>query len=74
MARRLRITVDPEHCVGNGMCLVAAPRVFEHNADRQSTVMNPTGDPEDRILHAAANCPTNAIRVEDADTGEVLFP
>jgi ferredoxin len=56
------------------MCLAAAPNVFAHNDDRQSTVVRPAGDPPDLVLRAAANCPTSAIRVEDADTGEVLFP
>jgi ferredoxin len=74
MGRRLRITVDHDHCVGNGMCLAAAPNVFAHNDDRQSTVTDPAGDPPELVLRAAANCPTSAIRVEDDDTGEALFP
>jgi ferredoxin len=56
------------------MCLAAAPRVFAHNADRQSVVIDPAGDSPEQVLRAAANCPTGAIRVEDAATGEVLFP
>jgi ferredoxin len=74
MARRLRVWVDHGACVGNGTCLTIAPRVFVHNADRQSEVADPAGEPEAKVLEAAENCPVSAIRVEDADTGERLFP
>jgi ferredoxin len=56
------------------MCLATAPQVFAHNADRQSEVIDPAGDTPEKILEAASNCPTSAIHVEDADTGEQLFP
>lgn len=56
------------------MCLAAAPSTFAHNADRQSEVVDPEGDPEARILEAAFHCPTGAISVEVEETGERLFP
>ena len=74
MARRLRVWVDHSLCVGNGTCLTIAPGAFVHNADRQSEVADPAGEPPARILAAAENCPVSAIRVEDAETGERLFP
>ena len=74
MARKLRVWVDPQVCVGNAMCESTAPQVFRLNANRQSEVVNPAGDTEDKILEAAENCPVSAIFVEDADTGERLFP
>jgi ferredoxin len=74
MERRLVVWVDHGACVGNGTCLTIAPRVFVHNADRQSEVANPGGDPASAILRAAENCPVSAIHVEDAVSGERLFP
>ncbi len=74
MTRRLRVRVDHTYCVGNAMCLATAPKVFAHNADRQSEVVDLDGDTPEKILEAASNCPTSAIHVEDADTGERLFP
>jgi ferredoxin len=74
MARRLRVWVEHGACVENGTCLTIAPRVFVHNADRQSEVADPAGDPGAKILEAAENCPVSAIHVEDAETGEHLFP
>jgi ferredoxin len=48
--------------------------VFRHNDNVQSEVVDPAAAPEAVILKAARYCPTGAIRVEDATTGDVLFP
>ena len=74
MARNLRIRVDHHVCVGNAMCETFAPRVFRLNDNRQSEAVNPQGDPVEQVLEAAENCPVGAITVEDADSGEQLFP
>ena len=74
MARKLRITVDPNVCVGNAMCETFAPNTFALNDDRQSEVKDQEGDPEGQVLEAAENCPVSAITVVDAETGEQLFP
>ena len=74
MARKLRVSVDHNVCVGNSMCETLAPKVFVLNDDRQSEAVNPDGDTEEIILEAAENCPVSAITVVDAETGETLFP
>ncbi len=74
MARKLKVWVDHQACVGNAMCESIAPKVFKLNDDRQSEVVDPAGDSEAKILEAAENCPVSAIFVEDAETGEQLFP
>ena len=74
MPRPLRVTVDHRFCVGNAQCVGLAPAVFRHNENRQSEVVDPAGAPEELILKAANYCPTGAIEVADAETGEVLFP
>lgn len=70
----LRITVDHGLCVGNAQCVGLAPGVFQHNESRQSEVVDPDGAPADLILRAASYCPTGAIEVADAETGEILYP
>ena len=70
----LRITVDHGLCVGNAQCVGLAPAVFRHNENRQSEVVDPAGAPDDVILRAAGYCPTGAIEVADAETGEILYP
>ena len=74
MARQLRITVDLDVCVGNDLCTNIATNVFALNEDIQSEAVNPEGDSEEKVLEAAENCPVSAIMVEDAETGETLFP
>jgi ferredoxin len=74
VTRELRITVDHGLCMGNGQCVFLAPEVFRHNENRQSEVIDPAGAPEETILRAGGFCPTGAISVEDARTGERLFP
>ena len=74
MARKLRIRVDHATCVGNAMCEAIAPKIFRLNENRQSEAVNPAGDTVEKILEAAENCPVSAIFVEDAETGELLFP
>ncbi|MGH3022700.1 MAG: ferredoxin [Gaiellaceae bacterium] len=74
MPRKVRITVDHDICMGNGQCVFLAPEVFRHNENRQSEVIDPAGAPEETVLQAAGYCPTGAIEVSDAETGEQLFP
>ncbi|HKF57160.1 MAG TPA: ferredoxin [Blastocatellia bacterium] len=74
MARKLRIRVDHATCVGNAMCEAITPKVFRLNDNRQSEAVDPAGDTVEKILEAAENCPVSAIFVEDAETGEQLFP
>jgi ferredoxin len=44
VARKLRIRVDHDVCVGNAMCETIAPKVFRLNDNRQSEVVDPAGD------------------------------
>ena len=74
MARKLRVWVDPKICVGNAMCETFATNTFRLNDNRQSEMIDPEGDSLEKILEAAENCPVSAIFVEDAETGERLFP
>ena len=74
MARKLRISVDHNICVGNAMCETFAPKVFVLNDDRQSEAVDSGADTEENILEAAENCPVSAITVVVAETEETLFP
>ena len=74
MARSVRVSVDPNVCVGNAMCEAVAAGTFRLNEKRQSEAFDPNGNSLEEILEAAENCPVSAITVEDAETGEKLFP
>lgn len=72
MERRLRVSVDHNKCVGSTICVLLVPKVFALNEKGQSTVVNPDGDTEARIIQAAQQCPQSAITVEDAEKGKRL--
>ena len=74
MARKLRVWVDRQVCVGNAMCEAIAPKAFRLDENRQSEAVDPAAESEAQILEAAENCPVSAIFVEDEETGERLFP
>jgi ferredoxin len=74
MARNLKITIDEDECVGDGVCCEEAPNTFEMNDDAKAVVKGGAHDDEETVIEAARNCPTDAIQVEDADTGEVIVP
>ncbi len=56
------------------MCIQVTPGVFALNDRRLSEVTNADGDTPARIREAAEQCPVSAIVIEDAQTGERLFP
>lgn len=59
-ARRVR--VDPEVCIGSGICLATAPRHFEPADDTRSRA-RPDAPPADGAADdAALLCPVEAIR------------
>lgn len=59
----LRIEVDREKCMGQGTCEFYAPSTFALDDEGISSVVDPEGDPEEKVLLAAQGCPTQAISV-----------
>ena len=72
--RRLKVWIDRDKCVGSTMCIQYAPKAFGLDDRKQSMVINQAGETTARIRDAAVHCPVRAFVLEDADTGERLFP
>jgi ferredoxin len=79
--RPIKVRIDENICVSNSVCVNLAPKVFQ--LKKQDTpsilapvacVVDPTGADNDTIIQAAQMCPTGAIIVEDAETGERIHP
>jgi ferredoxin len=62
----MRVIVDMSMCVGNGLCMVAAPEVFEVHDDGTLTLLQerPSEELRQKVEEAARLCPTQAIFVE----------
>ena len=74
MARELQITVDHDLCMGNGQCVFLAPEVFRHNDEPPVRGDRPGRGARGADPSGRGFCPTGAISVADARTGERLFP
>ena len=59
----LEISIDRERCMGSGNCSFWAPNVFDLDDDGIAIVVDPAGDPEDKIVLAGQGCPTQAISI-----------
>lgn len=70
----MKITVDRSLCRGHSNCASVAPNVFEIDEQFKAVVIDPRGDSDQDILHAAMVCPTKAIILEDEETGKRIFP
>ncbi len=61
----MRITIDRDRCMGSGSCGFYAPATFDLDDALKAVVVDPAGDPVERIRMAAESCPTNAITIEE---------
>lgn len=59
----VEVAVDRTVCMGSGNCQFWAPSVFDLDDEGIAVVVDPAGDPEDKIVLAARGCPTQAITV-----------
>jgi ferredoxin len=71
---KLKIEVDRDACIGDGACCADAPNTFELDDEDKAIVSEASTDSRETILEAAQNCPTDAIIVDDKETGERLYP
>ena len=71
---KYRIEIDRDACVSDGLCVEEAPGTFEMDDEDIAVVINAEGDDPEAILEAAMSCPSDAIILYDADTGEKVWP
>lgn len=63
----MHVTVDPDLCEVNGICMSIAPEVFEVGFDDSVMVlqMNPPPEQHADVERAVKLCPRAAIRASD---------
>jgi ferredoxin len=65
------IRVDRSLCMGSGQCCWYAPNTFGQDDQTIAVVIDPQGDPEDKIQTAVDCCPTRALSlVSDSDAAD----
>ena len=71
---KLKISIDREECIGDGLCANEAPETFEMDDESKAVVLEDSTDDHECILEAAKACPLDIIVVEDKETGKKLYP
>jgi ferredoxin len=63
----MRVVVDYDLCESNGLCMAAAPEVFEVRDDDFMYVLqeNPSEELRAKVEEAVQRCPKQAIKLED---------
>jgi len=63
----VRVVVDMTMCVGNALCMAAAPEVFDVHDDGTLTLLqdHPSEDLRLKVEDAARFCPAQAITIEE---------
>ncbi len=56
----MKVKVDPNLCIGCGLCVSTAPGVFRINTEGKAEPVTGEGDP-DLIKQAVSDCPVQAI-------------
>jgi len=69
-----KVKVDRDLCIGAASCIAFSPSVFKLDEERKAVVINGGRDTPENILLAAQSCPTKAIVITDAKTGERVWP
>ena len=62
----MKAIVDQDSCTGCGLCVDVCPEVFTMGDDTAQVSCDPVpADMEDKCKEAAADCPIEAIQIED---------
>lgn len=61
----MKVTVDPDLCEANALCVAAAPEVFDLVDDDVVDILFPEPPPEmeSAVIDAVVACPKQALRI-----------
>jgi len=74
MAKKYRIKVDRDLCIGAASCVALAMKTFGLDAENKAIILDGDGDEAEMIKLAAESCPTKAIILENVETEEQEYP
>lgn len=63
-----KVCVDEDKCIGAGLCVLRAPKVFDQREDGIVVLLDATPPPElhEAVRKAADLCPAEAIVIEES--------
>jgi len=61
-------------CIGAASCAAISPSVFQMDNENIAFIPDGADDMSENILMAAQSCPTKAIIITDATTGDQVWP
>lgn len=61
-------------CIGAATCVAVSPDVYELDGENIAVFKDGASDTDENTLAAAQGCPTKAIILTDAETGEQVWP
>jgi ferredoxin len=67
---KVQVHIDKDSCLAYGDCAELAPEAFE--VDETARLVGPA--PLQKLVDAARACPSEAITLIDAETGEQIAP
>ena len=67
---RWKISVDKNVCISSAMCVAITPDRFALDEQQRSGPAETEIDADELVRDAAASCPSQAISLIDADTGQ----
>jgi ferredoxin len=71
---KYKVQVIRDLCIAASSCIAIAAETFEFDNENKAIIKESSTDDPETILMAAQSCPTKAIIVTDAETGEQVWP
>jgi ferredoxin len=71
---KYKVKVVRDLCIGAASCIAVSPDTFLLDDQNKAVIKEGSTDLPENILMAAQSCPTAAIIITDAETGEQVWP
>lgn len=71
---KYKVKVVRDLCIGAASCIAVSPDIFLLDDQNKAVIKDGSSDVPENILMAAQSCPTAAIIITDAETGERVWP
>jgi ferredoxin len=71
---KYKVQVVKDLCIGAASCVALAPSTFVLDDESKAVIQEDSTDAEANILLGAQSCPTKAVIITDAETGEQVWP